>query len=123
MKILVVDDEQYVCDFLEEFLAMKGYKIDITLSGKEALAFVENKNYDLMLLDILMPDMSGLQVLEKMKEKKIEVPVIVVTGVKDNKIALEAINMGAVDYITKPIDLDRLEQSILVNSISKQKIN
>ncbi len=114
-KILIVDDEPNVCNFLSEFLDYKGFEPTITLSGKEALQQLESEDFDLVLLDIIMPEMNGFEVLERINQIGNKVPVIILTGVKDQNVANDSIEMGAVDFISKPIDLDRLEQSILVN--------
>ncbi len=114
-KILIVDDEPNVCNFLSEFLDYKGFESTITLSGKEALNQLESEDFDLVLLDLIMPEMNGFEVLERINQMDNKVPVIILTGVRDQNVANDSIEMGAVDFISKPIDLDRLEQSIIVN--------
>jgi DNA-binding NtrC family response regulator len=114
-KILIVDDEPNVCQFLSEYLNFKGYDTRIVFSGVEALESLGHDTYDIILLDLIMPEMDGLETLEKINLLDIDTPVIIVTGVKDKKVADDAINLGAVDFISKPIDLDRLEQSLIVN--------
>ncbi len=114
-RILIVDDEQNVCDFLEDFLQFKGYSALKASSGDEALQSLKSKETDLILLDILMPGMSGLEVLENVRKLYPELPVIILTGVKDKRIVDDTFNMGAADFIPKPIDLDILEQSISNN--------
>ncbi len=114
-KVLIVDDEPNVCQFLSEFLSYKGFDTQIVYSGHEAIENLNHDNYDIILLDLIMPEMNGLETLEQMNQMKITIPVIIVTGVKDKKVADDAIKLGAVDFIPKPIDLDRLEQSLIVN--------
>ncbi len=114
-KILIVDDEPNVCNFLSEFLDYKGFESTITLSGKDALNQLKSEDFDLVLLDIIMPEMNGFEVLERINQMDNKVPVIILTGVRDQNVANDSIEMGAVDFISKPIDLDRLEQSIIVN--------
>ena len=114
-KVLIVDDEPNVCQFLSDFLNFKGFDTQVVHSGIEALKNLDQDTYDIILLDLIMPDMNGLETLEKMNQKNIETPVIIVTGLKDKKVADDAMNLGAVDFISKPIDLDRLEQSLIVN--------
>ncbi|MGC9364121.1 MAG: response regulator [Fidelibacterota bacterium] len=114
-KILIVDDEPNVCQFLSEYLEYRGFGTRISNSGNEALQCLQKENFDAMLLDLIMPGMNGLEVLEKIRQMNITIPVIIVTGVKDKDVADEAIKLGAVDFIPKPIDLDRLEQSLIVN--------
>ena len=114
-KILIVDDEPSVCSFLSEFLDYKGFDTTITQSGKEALKQLKSEDFDLVLLDIIMPEMNGFEVLERINQMEKKVPVIILTGVRDQNVANDSIEMGAMDFISKPIDLDRLEQSIIVN--------
>ncbi|MFH1213561.1 MAG: response regulator [Candidatus Neomarinimicrobiota bacterium] len=119
-RILIVDDEQNVCDFLEEFLQFKGYAPLKAYSGVEALQSLSEKKTDLVLLDILMPGMSGIEVLENVRKLYPDLPVIILTGVKDRRVVDDTFNMGASDFIPKPIDLDVLEQSITVNLHRKE---
>lgn len=114
-RILIVDDEPNVCQFLSEYLEYRGFGTRISNSGNEALQYLQKENFDAILLDLIMPGMNGLEVLEKIHQMNITIPVIIVTGVKDKDVADEAIKLGAVDFIPKPIDLDRLEQSLIVN--------
>ena len=114
-KILIVDDEPSVCNFLSDYLKYKGYNSKISLSGKEALAALNTEHFDLVLLDLIMPKMNGLEVLERIKEIDLKVPIIILTSVKDKNIAESSLEMGAVDFISKPIDIERLEESITIN--------
>lgn len=114
-KILIIDDEPNVCQFIGEFLEFKGYEISSAYSGEKALALLGDNSFDLILLDLIMPGMNGLEVLEEIKRTEKDIPIIIVTGVKDKKVAADALKMGAIDFITKPIDLDVLEESIMLN--------
>ncbi|PIS27974.1 MAG: hypothetical protein COT43_07705 [Candidatus Marinimicrobia bacterium CG08_land_8_20_14_0_20_45_22] len=114
-NILIVDDEPNVCNFLTEFLEYKGFTSHSTLSGKEALSALSSEHFDLVLLDLIMPEMNGFEILERIRKDQPKLPVIILTGVKDKNIANDSIAMGAVDFIPKPIDLERLENSILIN--------
>ncbi|MCK4689677.1 MAG: response regulator [Candidatus Marinimicrobia bacterium] len=114
-KILIVDDEPSVCNFLSDYLKYKGYNSKIALSGKEALAALNTEHFDLVLLDLIMPKMNGLEVLERIKKIDLRVPIIILTSVKDKNITESSLEMGAVDFISKPIDIERLEESITIN--------
>ncbi len=118
-KILIVDDEQNVCEFLGEFLQDKGYLVIKARSGSKALRYLEKNNPDLVLLDILMPGMSGLEVLKRIRKLYPDLPVIILTGVKDKQVVDDIINVGPVDFIPKPIDLDVLEKCISSNLTKK----
>jgi DNA-binding NtrC family response regulator len=114
-KILVIDDEPNVCSFLAEYLVYKGFETRISQSGFKALQLIEAEDFDLILLDLIMPGMSGIEFLEIMKEMDRKIPVIIVTGLRDKNVANDTMEKGAVDFIPKPIDLDCLEQSLIIN--------
>ena len=113
-RILIVDDEPEICDILQEFLSLKGYEVFTVLNGEDAISKLKEERPHIVLLDMLMAGMNGMEVLQRIKKIDRQVGVIITTGVKDEKIAKQAIKKGADDYITKPIDLNYLETSILV---------
>jgi len=110
-KILVVDDEVWACDPIKRFLEKKGYDVTVAHSGEDALEKVKNEKPDLMLLDIRMPGMDGMEALRR----------IMVTAVKDEGMAKDAIKKGADEYVTKPIDLNHLETTVLVDLTMRRK--
>ena len=112
-RILVVDDEPEVCEVLKEFLETKGYAVSSASSGAEALAAVEKERPHLILLDIVMPKMNGLETLQRILEIDRTIAVIMLTAIDDYRIVKQAIGKGAYDYITKPINFDYLELSIV----------
>lgn len=112
-RILVVDDEPEVCEVLKEFLEAKGYLVTTASSGAEALAAIEKERPHLVLLDIIMPGMNGLETLERILEIDRTIGVSMLTAVDDYKVIKEATGKGAYDYITKPINFGYLEVSIL----------
>lgn len=117
-KILVVDDDKTVRDFLERFLTMKGYQWVVSVnSGQEALDIIQKENIRLVLLDIKLPGMDGIEVLRKIKQIKKDIGVIMITGFPDEEIAKEATKEGAYDYIVKPFDLAYLELCMLTKII------
>jgi len=111
-RILVVDDEPSVVELLSEFLSLKGYVVFSASNGREALRLVREERPHLILLDVCMPSMSGLEVLRQIKEIDQEVGVIMVTAVNEVEIGRLALKMGAFEYITKPIDLKYLEHAV-----------
>jgi DNA-binding NtrC family response regulator len=115
-KVLIVDDELNVCNFLSEYLEYRGFLPGIALSGVEAIKKIGSEDYDIVLLDLIMPEMNGFEVLEWIIQNKKNLPVIILSGVKDSNVANDALKSGAVDFILKPIDLDQLEKSLLVNT-------
>ena len=108
-SILIVDDEASYLNLLQNLLNDEGYNNIITETNPlKVLNILEKKNIDLIMLDIYMPQMNGMELLDKVNQKFPQIPVIMVTAIEDVKLALEAINLGAYEFITKPPDLDRL---------------
>ncbi len=107
-SILVIDDEKSIRKTLTEILRYEGYKIDEASDGEEGLAKFKEKNYDLVLCDIKMPKLDGIEFLEKAKEINNEVPIIIISGHGNIETAVEAVKKGAYDYISKPPDLNRM---------------
>jgi DNA-binding NtrC family response regulator len=113
-KILIVDDDKSVRDFLEMFLKKRGYgQVQVAETGLDALKIIEDGDIKLVLLDIKLPGMDGIEVLRKIKEIKKDTGVIMITGFPDEERAKQAIKEGAYDYIVKPFDLAYLELSLL----------
>ena len=109
-RVLVVDDEPDAVDLLREFLTAKGYEVLAASNGEEALRKVREDRPHLVLLDVRMPKMSGLEVLKQVREIDHEVGVIMVSAVNEEETGRRALKMGAFDYITKPLDFDYLER-------------
>lgn len=106
--ILVVDDEQAVLDILGEYLGTLGYTVQTSITGTDALAAVRRTTPDVVLLDIAMPDMDGVDVLRRMRVLAAHLPVIMVTANADIAVARRALKMGAFDYVAKPFEFDHL---------------
>ena len=113
-RILVVDDEPEAIELLQEFLVAKGYEVLTASSGEEAVQKVKEERPHLILLDVRMPKMNGLDALKRVWEIDQEVGVIMVTAVNEEETGRQALQMGAFDYITKPLDLKYLERSLWV---------
>ena len=113
-RILVVDDEQEVCDMLKKFLTKKEHTVYTALDGEEALSIVKEERPHIVLLDIRMPKMNGIECLKCIKEIDKEVGVIMITAVKAEEIGKEAMKLRAFDYITKPLSLKYLEDCLMV---------
>lgn len=111
-KILIVDDEVDVCKNISHFLERKDFTAVTANNGTEALARLSQEKPNLILLDIHMPDMDGVECLRKIREVDKEVIVIMVTCVTDIDIAKKALELGAIDYITKPISFEALQTAI-----------
>lgn len=111
-RILVVDDEPVAVELLHAFLTDKGYEVITASDGEEALRKVKEERPHLILLDVCLPRMNGLDVLRRVREIDQEVGVIMVTAVNEESTGRLALKLGAFDYITKPLDLKYLEQSL-----------
>ena len=107
-SILIIDDEKAIRKTLTEILGYEGYKIDEASDGEEGLKKFREKNYDLVLCDIKMPKLDGIEFLEKAKEINGETPIIIISGHGNIETAVEAVKKGAFDYISKPPDLNRM---------------
>ena len=108
-KILAIDDDQAVLNYLNIMLLQTGaYEIATLVNSAKAFHELKATNYDLLLLDMDMPDVSGLDILRFIKEKNIDIETIVLTGVEDVELAVSAMKLGAFDYLTKPVDNDQL---------------
>ena len=111
-KLLIVDDEVEICEFLKSFFEDRDFKVVIANSGTQALEQVELFQPEVVLLDIQMPGMDGLQTLKKIKELHPKVKVIMVTAVETQEKIEEAMRLGADNYITKPLSLEYLEKDV-----------
>ena len=115
-KILVVDDEAHIREILERFLKMKGYEVIVAENGEKALAYFQIEKPKLVLLDIIMPGIGGIEVLDEIKRIDPNARVVMLTAVKEEEIGKLLLKKGSQDYIMKPIDFDYLEKTILVNA-------
>src|SRR4051812_13327954 len=107
-NILIIDDEKAIRKTLSEILSYEGYKIEEAGDGEEGLKRFKEKAYDVVLCDIKMPKLDGIEFLDKAREANPDVPVIMISGHGTIETAVEAVKKGAFDYISKPPDLNRL---------------
>jgi len=131
--ILIIDDEKAIRKTLSEILSFEGYKIDEASDGEEGLKKFRERNYDVVLCDIKMPKIDGIEFLQKAGESNPDIPVIMISGRGNIETAVEAVKTGAYDYISKPPDLNRLlitirnamDKSNLVSEakVLKKKVN
>ena len=112
-RILVADDEESIRWVLSKALSKQGYQVDLATNGQQALEMGRQKSYDLAVLDIKMPGLSGLDLLTRFQEERPDTLVVIMTAESSMKNAVEAMKRGAYDYITKPFDLDTLDAIIL----------
>ncbi|HPC86758.1 MAG TPA: sigma-54 dependent transcriptional regulator [Smithellaceae bacterium] len=119
LNILIVEDGQSQREMLRDFLISEGHEVMEAENGEAAVRTVSNRHFDLLLLDYKMPGMSGLEVLKEVKKINHEIDVVIITAYGTIETAVEAIKAGAVDYITKPIELDEL--LILVDRVAERR--
>jgi len=111
-RILVVDDEAPVREVLTEYFVTEGYAVEEATNGAEALTAIRGGRADLVLLDVRMPGLDGVQVLRRIRELDQNVPVIMVTANEDVGLAKETLKLGAFDYVAKPFDFDYLDRAV-----------
>jgi DNA-binding NtrC family response regulator len=120
-KILVVDDEDIVRTSCSRTLSPEGYEVRLAKNGAEGLKMANEERFDLVLTDLKMPDMDGIEVLRIIKEQWPETAVIIVTGYQTVDTAVKAIKLGAYDYIEKPFTPDALITAVREALTNKQK--
>ncbi|MBS3754504.1 MAG: response regulator [Desulfobacterales bacterium] len=106
--ILLVDDEEEFVSTLAERLEIRGFESKAAYSGDQALSLIESNDYDVVVLDVKMPGMDGLEVMNHIKARRPEMPVILLTGHGSTKEGMEGMHKGAFDYLMKPLDIDEL---------------
>lgn len=113
-SLLVVDDDPLIRNLVREFLTLRGYRVRVAQDGKEALALVERERPHLIILDLGMPGMNGIEVLRALKARDFKGGVITLTSSQDEHALQQTLDMGAVDVVGKPVDFERLELVVQV---------
>lgn len=108
MKILIIDDERSIRNSLKEILADEGYDVDVAENGAQGCQMVDKEKYSVIFCDIKMPEMDGLEVLDRLNEMGVDSAVVMISGHGDINTAVECIKKGAFDFIQKPLDLNRI---------------
>ncbi|MFC1556513.1 response regulator [candidate division KSB1 bacterium] len=117
-SVLVVDDEIHICNNCKKILTEEGFSVTTALSGRECLRLIDHLTFDIILLDLKLPDIPGMELLPLIKDKQPEAAVIIITGYPTMASSAEAKTLGAVDYVTKPFTPDEL-----VDTVKKILIN
>ncbi len=120
-KILIVDDEESMCRFMQIMLSKEGYDVVSEPSSRKALGRLQKEPFDLVIADLMMPEMSGLELLSKVKESRPQTPFMVMTAFASVDSAIDALKNGAVDYITKPFKVDEIKIAIR-NFLEKKQL-
>ena len=108
MKILIIDDERSIRNSLKEILVDEGYDVDLAENGVQGCAMADKEKYSVIFCDIKMPEMDGLEVLEKLHQMGVDAAIVMISGHGDINVAVECIKKGAFDFIPKPLDLNRI---------------
>ena len=116
-KILIVDDEPSVCYALKEILTKRGHKVSTVLSGEEAIKKVKEERPQIVLLDIRMPQMDGVETLKRIREIDKKIGIVMITAFQEEERGKKCLELGAYDYITKPIDFDYLEKVLMIKLV------
>jgi DNA-binding NtrC family response regulator len=120
-KVLVVDDDQAVLNYLNIFLLQAGtFDVTTLANSTKALDLLQNNHYDLLLLDMDMPEVTGLDILKGIQDNSVDVETIVLTGVEDIELAVNAMKLGAIEYLIKPVDNERL-LSLMSSALENRK--
>src|SRR2546423_172704 len=114
MRILVIEDEPRILGFLARGLEAEGYAVDAARNGREGLERARRGTYDLVLLDLLLPELDGLSVLRELQKVRPELPVVIVSARSDLPTKLRGFGLGASDYLAKPFSLDELVARVRV---------
>ena len=120
-RILVIDDEPDIRESLEALLSLEGYRVDLAVNATEGLKKLETSLYDLVLVDLMMPDKSGMEVVEEIRQRDRETPLFMITAYGSIEVAVEALKRGANDYFSKPWDNEKLVIEI-ERMISKHRL-
>ena len=120
-KILIIDDERSIRNTLKDILTFESHNVDLAEDGKMGLQLAAENSYDIIFCDIKMPQMDGIEVLENLHESSPEVPVVMISGHGNIETAVEAIKKGAFDFISKPLDLNRI-MITLRNALDKTNL-
>jgi DNA-binding NtrC family response regulator len=107
-KVLVVDDELDIREGLDTLLSLEGYSVELAVNGSEGARKIESRSYDLVLLDLMMPDRSGMDVLRDVRQRDRETPIFMITAYGSVEAAVDALKLGANDYFSKPWDNEKL---------------
>ncbi len=111
-NILLVDDEEQFLDVFSKRLEGRGMKVDTAISGEDAIKRAKGKDFDAIVLDLMMPGISGIETLKRLRQENPEMQIVILTGHGTLEKGVEAIKAGAVDFMEKPVDLNKLMEKI-----------
>ena len=112
MKLLVVEDDRMLSELVRRALVEDGFAVDVAFDGEQAEAVVFGGDYDGIVLDLVLPRKSGLQLLQQMRREGLATPTLILTGRRATQDVVRGLDIGADDYLTKPFDLDELKARV-----------
>ncbi|MBI5057235.1 MAG: response regulator [Nitrospirae bacterium] len=118
-RLIIVEDEETLCESLKRVLTREGYTVDAVNSAEDAFNMLEEKEYDLIITDIILPGLNGIKLIKRIKEKNPEQTVVVMTAYASLETAEEALSAGAYDYIVKPVMHEEIKQ-IVKNALTRE---
>ncbi|MBI1937911.1 MAG: response regulator [Ignavibacteriales bacterium] len=120
-EILIIDDEQVVVDSVIKIGEISGYKVDYTMDAKTALEKISGQNYQLIICDIMLPEMDGFQFISEMQSRRNNTPIVITTGYSTMENAVKSLQLGAIDFIPKPFTFDEMT-SIMKRGVKYKKL-
>ncbi len=108
MKLLLIEDDEHIISFLKRGFIEDGHTLDVALDGSEGVYMLEQNSYDVAILDWMLPEIEGLEVLSRIREKNIQTPVLMLTAKTDTRSIVSSLNGGADDFLKKPFEYDEL---------------
>ncbi len=108
MRVLLIEDEDKLCEFIKKGLEEEGYEVDVSLDGRSGLESISKNSYDIILLDLMIPEIDGLEVLRSIRERGIDTPVLIITAKTSKEDIVRGLDSGSDDYLTKPFSFDEL---------------
>src|SRR3989304_6310653 len=120
-RVLVIDDEKNLLEFLNIMLSQEGYDVAVACGGKEAIDILKNNAFDVVVTDIKMPRIGGLEALKFIKENSPDTMVVMITAFASHETAVEAMKAGAYDYVTKPFNNDQIKL-VIKKAIEKRSL-
>lgn len=121
MRIMIIDDDKEILDLLETFFSTLGHQVEIFTNSIEGLKYVAKEIYDLILLDIKLPERDGIEVLKEIKSIDNDVPVVMITGYREAEKVIEAFRNGAMDCLLKPFNFEYIKNNILTRISERKK--
>lgn len=119
-NVLVVDDEKKIAETIRRYLVSVGYKADTASSGEDAMKKLKKGLHGIVILDIMLPGIDGVETVKKLRSIKADVKIIMLSGIDDEDLAAKSLRYGATDYICKPVDFNYLEKTLLAATLAAE---